>query len=135
MDEKKKLDSAMADIMVTTRRANEDVGELVAAALQLAAEKLGGDGYLVKGRPGSWEADIILRMASAGGTGNSERIKALTALFVEMGRAKVDGGDLLSRAMSEAVDVLGGLDQFSGGSQWHWDLVNMGRQYSNHWND
>lgn len=128
--------TAMATIMVRARRANEDVGELVAAALAAAAKKLGGIDALVAGRPGSWEADIIIRMASAGGDGNPTRIKALTSLFVAMGKAKEDGGDVLSQAMSQAVDRLGGLDQFAGASySWYWDLTNIGRQYSTHWQD
>lgn len=127
--------AAMAALMVDSRRAQEDIGEIIAAALHMAAEKLGDAAYLVQGRPGSWEADIVLRMAREGGSGDIERIKALSQFFIAMGETKRDGGDVLSQAMSQAVDDLGGLDQFSGGSQWHWDLVNMGRQYSIHWND
>jgi hypothetical protein len=127
--------AAMAALMVEARRAQEDVGEIVAASLHAATQKLGQVDDLVRGRTGSWEANIIRRMAADGGSGSKERIEALTPLFVEMGKAREDGGDVLSQAMSQAVDDLGGLDQFSGGSQWHWDLVNMGRQYSTHWAD
>lgn len=128
--------TAMASIMIAARQANEDVGELIAVSLQNAATQLGDVGMLVRGRPGSWEADILLRMANEGGSdANKERVEKLAALFVHLGDAGVDGGDMMSQAMSEAVDSLGGLDQFSGGSQWHWDLTNMCRQYSTHWND
>ncbi|MGH2478093.1 MAG: hypothetical protein ACRDHW_00340 [Ktedonobacteraceae bacterium] len=120
----------MTEIMVTSRHANEDVGELVAAALQQAGRDLGNDSRLVTGRPGSWEADILLRMARTGGTGNAKWIKALAALFVEMGNAGVDGGDEVSYAMSQAVDDLGGLREFAGASEWYNDLVNIGCQYS-----
>lgn len=127
--------AAMTKIMVQARRMNEDVGELIAAALQRAATKLGNAELLVAGRPGSWEAEITRRMAQAGGSGNARRIQALSALFITMGKAGEDGGDVLSQAMSHAVDEVGGLDQFAGGSDWYWDLTNMGRQYSTHWND
>lgn len=127
----------MANIMVQVRQANEDVGQLVAEALQTAGKELGEMLYLVTGRPGSWEADIILRMARAGGSGsNPARVHELSRLFVKMGEAGEDGGDLLSLAMGKAVDQLGGLNQFAGMSRWYWDLTNMGRQYSNHdWNE
>jgi hypothetical protein len=129
--EQKKI-TAMATIMVQTRRDHEDVGELIAAALFMAAEKLGNIGMLVSGHPGSWEADIVVRMAREGGYGNQEHANALSALFVEMGEAKADGGDVLSQAMGEAVDVLGGLDAFAGTSRWYHDLINIGCQYSQH---
>lgn len=117
-------------ILVQARQADEDVGELVAAALHAAAEELGDALFLVAGRPGSWEAEILLRMAQFGGTDESSRIKALAALFVEMGNAGVDGGDEVSSAMSQAVDALGGLRAFAGESEWYNDLVNIGCQYS-----
>jgi hypothetical protein len=123
----------MADIMVRARRNGEDVGELVAAALQDAAEKLGGAERLVTGRPGSWEADIVLRMAQDTWFDvNQKRLKALSVLFVKMGEANANGGDILSQAMSKAVDELGGLKEFAGMSRWYWDLVNIGCQYSQH---
>lgn len=124
---------AVADIMVQARRNNEDVGELIAVALHMAASQLGGAPYLVTGRPGSWEADIVLRMAHAGGRiENAEHVKRLSVLFVQMGKAHANGGDILSQAMSKAVDELGGLKEFGGTSQWYWDLVNIGCQYSQH---
>jgi hypothetical protein len=117
--------AAMAAIMVAARQAGEDVGELIAASLhtQTAEE-------MVSGRPGSWEADIILRMAQGGGYGNRKRIEALSILFADMGKTGVDGGDELSQAMGQAVDTLGGLDAFAGTSQWYHDLINIGCQYS-----
>jgi hypothetical protein len=132
MDQQQERITAMAAIMVKARKNYEDVGELIAASLQSAARKLGNSGLLVSGRPGSWEADIALRMARTGGYGNHERRIELTSLFVAMGDAGVDGGDELSRAMSEAVDELGGLDAFAGTSQWYHDLINIGCQYSQH---
>ena len=59
----------------------------------------------------------------------------LAPLFVEMGKAGEDGGDVLSQAMGPAVDELGGLAEFAGESEWFHDLVNIGRQYSQHWDD
>jgi hypothetical protein len=120
----------MADIMVQARRNNEDVGELIAAALQTAAEKLGDAGVLVQGRTGSWEADIVMRMAKAGGSGDEKRIAQLASLFELLSEG--DGGDTLSYAMGKAVDELGGLKAFAGKSQWYNDLVNIGSQYSGH---
>jgi hypothetical protein len=123
----------MAEIMVKARRNGEDVGELIAAALQDAAEKLGSADRLVTGRPGSWEADIVLRMATSTWFDvNLKRRVSLSALFVEMGEAGADGGDILSQAMGKAVDQLGGLKEFAGLSRWYWDLVNIGCQYSKH---
>lgn len=127
--------TSMANIMVQARRDNEDVGALIAAALHMAADRPEGADILVRGRPGSWEADIVLHMARTGGSGNVERIKELSSLFVAMGEAGEDGGDVLSQAMGKAVDELGGLDKFAISSRWHHDLIGMGRQYSNHWDD
>lgn len=134
--------TAMASIMVEARRAHEDVGEIIAVSLGAAAEKLGDVEDLVRGRPGSWEAEIVRRMAVAGKRigGSLTRlyapyVKRLVPLFVELGGPGVDGGDVLSAAMSEAVDALGGLDEFGGQSEWYDDLTNLGRQYSSHWND
>ena len=126
----------MASIMINARNDGDDVGELLAASLHKAAQELGDVEALVKGRSGSWEADIVRKMAQANGTATAKYIKALATLFVEMGKSGADGGDVLSQAMSEAVDSLGGLSQFAGNSpEWYWDLQNMGRQYSSHWND
>jgi hypothetical protein len=125
--------TAMAAIMVKARQAHEDVGELIAASLHTAAYVyLGNVNRLVSGRPGSWEADIIVRMAREGGYANEEWKNELALLFVAMGEAGVDGGDELSQAMSAAVDTLGGLDAFAGMSQWYHDLINIGCQYSSH---
>lgn len=123
--------SKMAAIMIQSRKADEDVGELIAAALARAAEQLGSADKLVQGRPGSWEAAIVLKMAEAGGTANQWRVNRLAKLFEQMGKAGEDGGDILSQAMGEAVNTLGGLDQFAGGSwDWQWDMRNLGCQYS-----
>lgn len=130
---------AMADVMVQARRASEDIGEVLVAALHDAANQLGNVEALVAGRTGSWEADIVRRMASA--PVGSHDIKQyayapytqrLSPLFMAMAEAKEDGGDVLSQAMGKAVNALGGLDQFAGGSDWYWDLVNIGCQYSDY---
>ena len=124
--------------MVEARKANQDLGVILSLALAQAARELGDVEELVCGRPGSWEADIIRKMARAGYQLRVEYepyTDRLAPLFVAMGQAKADGGDLLSLAMGHAVDQLGGLDQFAGGSDWYWDLTNLGRQYSHHWDD
>jgi hypothetical protein len=123
---------AMATVMIEARRANEDAGELIAESLHTAAERLGSINALVVGRPGSWEAAIVLRMAADGGHGNKERIEKLSSLFVQMAEAKADGGDVLSQAMGKAVNEIGGVKQFAGMSRWYWDLINIGCQYSNY---
>jgi hypothetical protein len=132
---------AMTAIMVEARRKGEDLGEILVCALHAAAERLGDVEALVAGRPGSWEADIVRRMASAPvGSKDVKRYapytRKLTPLLVEMGRRGEDGGDVLSQAMGPAVDTLGGLGEFAGDSYWFHDLVNIGRQYSKqHWDD
>lgn len=132
--------AAMTAIMIEARRAKLDLGEIIGASLHQAAEKLGDVESLVSGRSGSWEADIVRRMAS-GSVGSrwtslyARYINRLTPLLVQMGKAGEDGGDVLSQAMGPAVDALGGLAEFAGESSWRSDLINIGRQYSSHWND
>lgn len=129
---------AMAHVMVEARQANEDVGELIANALHKAAFLLddedseNGIEKLVAGRPGSWEADIVRKMATAGVKTAKRRVSRLAHLFAEIGEEQADGGDIISQAMGQAVDALGGLDQFAGESEWYEDLRNIGVQYSEH---
>ena len=83
---------AMTAIMVEARRENLDLGEILVAALHTAADTLGDVEALVAGRPGSWEADIVRRMASEPvGRGQAREyapyIQKLTPLLVEMGKA------------------------------------------------
>lgn len=125
----------IAAVLVEARKAHEDVGELLAAALQRAANQLGDVEALVAGRPGSWEADIVRRLAIAGGYGNSERIGRLCTLFVEMAEANEDGGEVISLAISQTVDDLSGFKALAEGSRWYWDLCNMGAQFSCDWED
>ncbi len=126
--------TAMASLMVQARKKQKDIGAIIAASLAQAARQLGDSEKLVAGRPGSWEAEIVRRMARAGTVNSTikHEVERLAPLFVEMGKAQEDGGDVLSRAMSKAVNALGGLDAFAGTSSWYWDLTNMGRQYSNY---
>lgn len=125
----------MAAVIVEAVRQGEDAGELIAAALQEAANELGSADELVIGRPGSWEANILLNMAAAGGEAAPDFAEALAALFVEMGEDAEDGGEVLSLACSEAVDQLQGFGPFAGGSTWWWDLCNLGKQFSQSWPD
>ncbi len=132
--------TAMTAIMIEARRAKLDLGEIIAASLHAAAETLGNVEDLVAGRPGSWEADIVRRMASEPVRSRQASqyalyIQRLAPLFIQMGRAGEDGGDVLSQAMGPAVDALGGLAEFAGESDFRHDLINIGRQYSTHWDD
>jgi hypothetical protein len=132
--------AAMTALMIEVRRASLDLGEVIAASLHATTTTLGNVEDLVTGRPGSWEADIVRRMASDPvGRGQAREyapyIQRLAPLFTQMGQAGEDGGDVLSQAMGPAVDALGGLAEFAGDSDWRHDLINLGRQYSNHWND
>ena len=126
----------MASIMVEARKAQRDIGDIIAASLHRASQQLGDVYALTSGRPGSWEADITRRMAYNGEHSLTKPdkpfIAQLTSLFVEMGEAKEDGGDVLSRAMGKAVNELGGLNAFAGNSQWYHDLINIGCQYSDY---
>lgn len=126
-------EASMTALMVQARKANKDVGRFIAAALSTAANELDGVEALVAGRPGSWEADIVKGMAYAGEVSIQEDVEQLAELFIEMGRAREDGGDVLSQAISAAVDEMGGLDAFAGGGMWYEDLTNLGRQYSRFW--
>lgn len=129
---------AMGTIMTEARQNQEDIGIIVAAALHDAAEKLGGEKYLVTGRPGSWEAGIVMRMAAIGGSvtdSNKTYVERLAPLFVEMGQAAEDGGETVSLAMGQAVDALGSLKAFVGESRWYWDIANIGCQCSEHWEE
>lgn len=44
-------------------RAGDDLGDVVSAALGIVANRLGGIEELVRGRPGSWEAEHIRQLA------------------------------------------------------------------------
>ncbi len=134
--------ASISAILIEARRASPDLdlGEIIAASLHAAADHLGNVEALVAPRPGSWEADIVRRMASEPVDSRQANqyapyVQRLSPLFVEMGKAGEDGGDVLSQAMGPAVDALGGLAAFAGESAWFHDVVNIGRQYSNHWND
>jgi hypothetical protein len=132
--------AAMTAIMVEARQAKLDLGEILVGSLHAATQQLGDVEDLVRGRPGSWEADIVRRMANepVGSRQTSQYapyIKRLTPLFIQMGEAGEDGGDVLSQAMGPAVDTLGGLSEFAGDSNWRHELINIGRQYSSHWDD
>jgi len=97
---------AMTAIMVEARRAKLDLGELLVCALHAAASQLSSVEALVAGRPGSWEADIVRRLASAPvGSEDVKRsapsVRKLTPLLVEMGKRGEDGGDVISQAMGQ----------------------------------
>jgi hypothetical protein len=129
----------MAALIVAARREHgvQDLGNLVAYALhQAAARTFHGPLGLVHGRPGSWEASIVIRMAEAGGiippTGSWERLAELAA---QMGSAHDDGGQVVSDALGAAAQELGGLEALAGGSAWAGDVWNMAkaRNYDDQW--
>lgn len=44
-------------------RAGDDLGDVLSAALGVVANRVGGIEDLVAGRPGSWEAEHVRRLA------------------------------------------------------------------------
>lgn len=129
----------IAALIVAARRDHgvADLGNLVAYALHQAAGHLYlGAVRLIHGRPGSWEAEIVLRMATAGGiippTGAWER---LADLFTAIGQAEDDGGQVVSDALGHAAQALGGLEALAAGSCWAIPLWSMakGLNYDDPW--
>lgn len=123
---------AIALVLVAARRDGQDMGELIGAAAQDAAKKLvNGPADLVCGRPGSWEASILIRWAAAGGwVDPPTHVIALSKLLQQAAHAGDDGGGLLSQAMGQAVDELGSMAVFVGASGWETQLRKMGGQYA-----
>lgn len=121
----------MADVLVGARATHVDVGELIGAAASRAAARLHGPQSLVAGRPGSWEASLLVVWAQVGGTADDTHVEALAELLVAMGQARDDGGDVLSQAMGLAVNRLGSMAAFAAGSRWEDALRNLGGQYAN----
>jgi len=124
-----RLVDKMAAIMLEARQSNIDVAETLAAALEEAADILENAEALVAGRPGSWEAALVLQMINEGGD-YSDYSQELVPLLQEMAQMKADGGDMLSRAMGQAVDAWGSLDTFLAGSRWEMVLRGLACQYS-----
>jgi hypothetical protein len=129
----------MADLIAAARREHgvADLGNLVAYALNHAAGHVYlGAVRLVHGRPGSWEADIVMRMAEAGGAmppeGSWER---LAELFRQMGEAQDDGGQVLANAFGYAARELGGIEALAAGSVWAADVWNLAKalNYDDPW--
>jgi len=112
----------IASLLVDCRRAGDDVGELLVAALNRAGDQRGlGPVGLTMGRPGSWEAAVVRDWASAGWPiipANLDRCGELTALFTAMADARDDGGDVVSWALGMAADQMGGAEQLAGRSPW-----------------
>ena len=54
---------AIEDAVVAAVQAGDDLGDVLSLALGQAADRLGGYEALVAGRPGSWEADLVRRLA------------------------------------------------------------------------
>lgn len=66
-DELREYEARVSDIreaIIDSVRAGDDLGEVLSVALGQAANRLGSRAALVAGRPGSWEADHVLRLAA-----------------------------------------------------------------------
>jgi hypothetical protein len=63
--------SAAAGLILDAHRAGYDIAEWLAAALALAASRLGSTEALLANRPGSWEA-ASLRQLLAGTAGEAD---------------------------------------------------------------
>lgn len=124
----------MARILVGVRQTGGDAGSVTAEALSGAAGSIiGGVHRLVAGRPGSWEAAIVVEMAVAGGEVRApdvEAVVALSKLFVAMGEAREDGGDTVSLAWGRTANLLGSMSEFIGDSPWADHMDNLGGQYA-----
>lgn len=125
----------IADLVASAAYRDWPVGDMLAAALHAAAGRLYRPWYLIRGRPGSWEATIVERMASthpaSADPRAAETVNGLAALFVQMGEASDDGGDILSAALGAAADRVGSvrrLVDLSG--PWADDVDNLAGQYA-----
>lgn len=134
--ERKRLtrDKRIVDAIVAGVEQGEDGGNLVATALGAAANSLSYPWYLVIGRPGSWEADAVLRMAVAGGNATGEHVELLTELFLDIGHSRnqghpEDGGDTLSEVLGAAADRLGSIPRLAG-RIWTNDIDGLAYQYA-----
>lgn len=126
----------IAAILVGARNDGEDVGELIAAALNTAMkEKEETPFYFVDARKGSWEAAIVMEWAEQGGNATPAYVKQLAPLLIEIGEAKENGGEIMSLAVSIAVDAMEGFEPLLGFSPHYWDLANLGKQFSKKWPD
>jgi hypothetical protein len=111
---------AIAAVLVDARRCGEDVGELLLAALNRAADRCGlGPIGLTMGRPGSWESTVVRDWAAAGWPiipPNADRLAELVDVLAAMADARDDGGYVLSWALGMAADQIGGPEQLIAGS-------------------
>lgn len=132
----------MTALVVEARRTDPtlDVGNMVAWALAAAAEKLYlGVPRLVHGRPGSWEAAIVMRWAEFGGTRPPGLVgklaDRLADLLHQMGDAREDGGQVVADLLGHAAQELGGLQALAEGSFWAPDVWNLAKalNYDDQW--
>jgi hypothetical protein len=123
----------MVAVIVAASAAEEDIGELLACALNQTAKALFQPWYLIADRPGSWEASIVMDLASQGEwltPTNPHRVKELTDLLISMGEQREDGGDTISWVLGKAVDRRGGMGELLGHSRYRGVLENLGGQYA-----
>lgn len=104
--------------------AAQTLGRDSAASVQMADAPeedilAAGTALLVRGRPGSWEADAVMTWAREGdapGYANVDRCRHFAAHLIELIRLDPPGdvGDLLSRALGQAATTLGSADALIG---------------------
>lgn len=127
--ELEKLGQEITAVLVKVAREQRMVGDVLADALHMASNRLYRPWYLVIGRPGSWEASIVLEMADGGEDTTDEDTVALSELLFEMGQKRVDGGDFLSGCLGAAANELVSLGTLARGS-WADRIDNLGGQYA-----
>ncbi|MEQ7008337.1 hypothetical protein ABN028_19370 [Actinopolymorpha sp. B17G11] len=127
--ERDALAKEMTAQIVKVARENRIVGDVIADALHMAAKRLYHPWYLVAGRPGSWEAGIVMEMAADGEDTTDADTVALRDLFVRMGEQRLDGGDFLSLALGEAATEIKSLGTLAQGV-WADRIDNIGGQYA-----
>lgn len=129
----------MADLLVAERRAGIPLIRLLALALWTAAERsfMRSAWALTQRQPKTWEATLVREMAAVGpqfalGLADTQpRIAALAQLFSEMAERGEDGGDMVSRALGQAIDQLGSLNALvTGCGPWSDQLTRLGAQYA-----
>jgi hypothetical protein len=135
-----KRQEEMTALIVKARRAGYEVGNLLAWSLATAAQTLYlGVPRLVHGRPGSWEAAIVMEWAQFGGTLPDDAarpiVERLAELLRTMGEAKEDGGQVVANVLGAAAKELGGLEALAGGDYWAHNLWNMAKalNYEDDW--
>ena len=98
---------AAADTLTAAARAEHDFPGWLAVTLATAAARLGSSYALVAGRPGSWEADLVLRLVQGTVGWDDEYLPAAEPETAPATLAAPDGTVTLSPA--DRLTVLGAL--------------------------